>query len=314
MEQSIKVSIIVPIHNNEKHLQVCLNSLVEQTMKEIEIICVNDASTDASAEILEEYGQKDQRLQVITYEQNMSASQARKDGCLKSSGEYIMFVDGDDYLLPKACEQLYEEMKRNPVDILHFGSYILNYSYMPQSRIKGTEKFVIPSLKTLTGEEVFQGAFLNKTYDYNLWNKFYNGKMCRRAMAQIEDGSFPKAQDKYAYWVISLEAKSYRGILDKYYAYRFGSGMTGHENLELKLFAKYVAMGKTVDVMERFLEKKGYIEKYNKENEINRKQLLDDVAVNWLRLKKDDREIGLMLMQQFWGFEEIQYVREKEMG
>ncbi len=313
MEQTVKISIIVPVHNDEAYLRICLNSIVEQTMSEIEIICIDDASTDSSPAILGEYAKKDSRFRIITYEQNMSASQARKDGCLKSRGENILFVDGDDYLLPRTCESLYLEMKKNPVDILHFGTYILNYSYMPQTRIKSMENFVEPLQEKLLGEAVFEGAFREKKYGFNLWNKFYNADLCKKSMEQIEEGCFFKAQDKYAFFAIALEAKSYRGIPDKYYVYRFGSGLTGQESLEIEAFKKYCTMGKVADAMERLLQKKGLMEKYNDVNEINRKQLLEDVLVNLNRLPKDEQEEGLEVLKQFWRDNEVQYVRKNTM-
>ena len=313
MKQLAKISIIIPVYNNEEHLRICMDSVVGQTMKEIEVICIDDASNDASLTILEEYAKKDERVCIIRHEKNLSPSQARKDGCLKSCGEYILFVDGDDYLLPKACECLYEEMQRRPVDILQFGAYILNYSYMPQSRIEAMRNFIMPLFEELSGKDVFEYAFRKKEYGFNLWNKFYDGDVCRRGMAQIEDGSFIKAEDKYAFMAIALEAGSYRGIPEKYYVYRFGSGMTGHEELDLKLFSKYVEMGKTADAIERFLEKKGLLEQYLDVYELNRRQLLEDVAINWCRLR-EEREKGLELLKRFWKDSEVQYVREKEMG
>lgn len=307
-----KISIIVPVYNNEEHLKICLDTLVGQTMRDIEIICVDDASKDASLAILKEYEKKDDRVLLISHSHNQSASQARKDGCLQSGGEYILFVDGDDYLLPDACERLYEEMKKEPVDILHFGTYVLNYSFLPQTRIQGLKELLRPVSMKLRGRDVFDKVFAEERYGFNIWNKMYNGDVCRRAFAQIEDGNFPKAQDKYAYMAIALEADSYRGIPAKYYVYRFGSGVTGHKSLSIDLFYRYCTMGKTADAMERLLQSKGLLDKYNDVNQRNRKQLLDDVAVNWLRVRDDEKEKGLELAGEFWKENEVRYVREKK--
>lgn len=314
MEQIVKVSIIIPVYNNEEHLRISMDSVVGQTMKDIEIICIDDASTDSSLAILKEYEQRDERVHIIKHKENLSPSQARKNGCLQSCGEYILFVDGDDYILPKACEKLYQEMQRSPVDILQFGTYILNYSYMPQSRIEAMRNFIMPLFEEIRGEEVFERAFRKKDYSFNLWNKFFNGDICRLGMAQIEDGRFIRAEDKYAFMAIALEAKSYRGIPEKYYVYRFGSGMTGHEELDLDLFSKYAVMGQTADAVERFLERKGLLAKYRDVYEMNRRQLLEDVAMNWRRLKEEERGKGAELLKQFWKDSEVQYVRGKEMG
>lgn len=97
MKNQPKVSIIVPVYNVEKYLAKCLDSLVNQTLKDIEIICINDGSTDNSLEILNTYAQKDSRITIID-KKNEGVSAARNTGLNISKGEYIMFVDSDDYL------------------------------------------------------------------------------------------------------------------------------------------------------------------------------------------------------------------------
>ena len=86
MEQMPKVSVIIPVYNAEKYLHQCLDSVVNQTLREIEIICVDDGSTDGSAEILKSYAENDNRIVSVRYTQNKSSNQARKDGVLMSRG------------------------------------------------------------------------------------------------------------------------------------------------------------------------------------------------------------------------------------
>ena len=103
-KQKPLVSVIVPICNVERYIRGCLDSIINQTLKEIEIICVEDHSKDESAKILREYADKDNRIVTVFHETNLSTSQARKDGVAISNGKYIMFVDGDDQLCPNACD------------------------------------------------------------------------------------------------------------------------------------------------------------------------------------------------------------------
>ncbi|MDO4701649.1 MAG: glycosyltransferase [Erysipelotrichaceae bacterium] len=91
------VSIVIPIYNSEVYLEKCLDSLIQQTYQQIEIICVNDGSTDGSLDCLNKYGIKDKRLKIITIE-NAGQGNARNVGMLHASGEYLMFVDSDDYV------------------------------------------------------------------------------------------------------------------------------------------------------------------------------------------------------------------------
>lgn len=103
----IKVSVIIPIYNAEKYLQRCLDSVVNQTLKDIEIICVNDCSMDSSLKIIEKYAQNDKRIKVINHEINGGEAKARNTGINSAQGEYIGFLDNDDELDLDFYEKLY---------------------------------------------------------------------------------------------------------------------------------------------------------------------------------------------------------------
>lgn len=106
MSEEIKVSVIVPVYNVKKYLAKCLDSIIAQTLKDIEIICVNDGSTDGSDKVLEEYKKKDSRIQVVN-RKNGGLSAARNTGMPYSKGKYIGFVDSDDYIEPTMYELMY---------------------------------------------------------------------------------------------------------------------------------------------------------------------------------------------------------------
>ena len=106
-----KVSVVIPVYNVEKFLPACIGSAVNQTLRDIEIICVNDASTDGCLNILRSFAEKDSRIKVISFKTNLGTSQARKDGVLASTGDYVMFLDGDDEYFPDACETAYNAIK-----------------------------------------------------------------------------------------------------------------------------------------------------------------------------------------------------------
>lgn len=116
-----KVSIVIPIYNVEAYLERCLDSIIEQTLKEIEIICVDDCSTDNSREILSDIAKRDSRIKVVLNEKNMGVSYSRNCGIGMATGQYIMFVDPDDYLERDACEFLYRKAQHNGIDVLRFG-------------------------------------------------------------------------------------------------------------------------------------------------------------------------------------------------
>ena len=110
-----KISIIIPVYNTEKYLHECLNSVVSQTIKDIEIICIDDGSTDNSYQILQEYAEKDSRF-VILQQENKGAGAARNKGIEIAKGEFLVFLDSDDYYLDTdVLESLYESAQKNDV-------------------------------------------------------------------------------------------------------------------------------------------------------------------------------------------------------
>ena len=112
-----KVSVIIPVYNSEKYLSECLDSVVNQTLKDIEIICVNDGSKDSSLRILEEYASKDNRVKIINQE-NKGAGLARNSGLEIAQGEYLSLLDSDDIFEHDMLEILYKKAKEKDTDIL----------------------------------------------------------------------------------------------------------------------------------------------------------------------------------------------------
>lgn len=108
----VKVSIIVPIYNVHDYIGACLESLLNQTLQHIEIICIDDASTDGSLDIVKEKTDLDNRIKIILHDKNRGTAQARKHGVELAQGEYILFVDGDDTLNERACENYIIELKK----------------------------------------------------------------------------------------------------------------------------------------------------------------------------------------------------------
>ncbi|MBR7071081.1 MAG: glycosyltransferase, partial [Clostridia bacterium] len=119
-EQQPIISIIVPVYNEEKFLSKCLDSLLTQTMREIEVICVNDGSNDRSGEILDEYAAKDSRIKIFN-QKNVGSSPARNRGLQQASGPYVMFVDSDDWVHDDYCRAPYETAVCFNSDLVIFG-------------------------------------------------------------------------------------------------------------------------------------------------------------------------------------------------
>lgn len=120
MLDSIIFSIIVPVFNNDKYLEICLNSILNQTYTNFEIICINDGSNDKSGEICDRFSVKDSRVKVI-HQENKGVSSVRNLGVSISKGNYICFVDSDDYIDSNLLEDLNNVIKEKKSDIIMFG-------------------------------------------------------------------------------------------------------------------------------------------------------------------------------------------------
>ncbi len=123
MKAQAKISVIIPVYNAEKYLGECLDSVIRQSVKEIEIICVDDGSTDSSGVILGDYAQKDSRIVVINQSKNSGAGISRNLGMDKAGGEYLHFLDADDYLVEHAYENLYIRAKEYDLDLTKARAY-----------------------------------------------------------------------------------------------------------------------------------------------------------------------------------------------
>lgn len=171
-----KVSVVIPVYNVEKYLPACLDSVINQTMKEIEIICINDGSTDDSLSILEYYKNIDGRVKIVSQE-NKGISAVRNVGISKSVGEYTIFVDSDDFLSPKVLEISYEDAKKNDADVVEFSVLRFNDG---EDFLSGIDKIENGDLKIIK-KEPNESPYMKNVNPYDkhflnyctIWNKLW---------------------------------------------------------------------------------------------------------------------------------------------
>lgn len=161
------ISVIVPVYNVEKYIRQCLDSIINQTYKNLEIILVDDGSTDNSGQICDEYAVKDNRIKVI-HKENGGQSSARNTGLdvCTSGGDFVAFVDSDDWLESDMYETLYRDMRRTKADIVVCGYYV---EYLKYTAIKNNEENFFDS-----NEIVLENCFYNKNFQNAVWCKLYN--------------------------------------------------------------------------------------------------------------------------------------------
>lgn len=136
----VKVSVIVPVYNSEKYLEKCLNSIISQTEKDIEILCIEDGSTDRSWELLVDISKKDGRIHIWRNEENQGTAFTRNRGLDNASGEFITFVDPDDYIPEDAIERMYTAAVERKLDLLYGDIETLSefesYDMIEQTKIR----------------------------------------------------------------------------------------------------------------------------------------------------------------------------------
>lgn len=171
-----KVSVIVPVFNTEKYLHRCLDSLVNQTLKDIEIIVVNDCSTDNSRKILDEYQSKYKKMiKVLNNETNKGIGYSRNLGILHSNGEFLSFIDSDDWVNIEMYERMYEKARKDTLDLV-----ICNYDKMLENG-DGTISKVLNDcvVPEYSNTSLCETPEILLTVNMAPWNKLYKKSLFR---------------------------------------------------------------------------------------------------------------------------------------
>ncbi|MFA6808545.1 MAG: glycosyltransferase family 2 protein, partial [Eubacteriales bacterium] len=166
----MKISIIIPIYKVEKQLRRCLDSVINQTYKNIEIILVDDGSPDKCGEICDEYAKKDNRVKVI-HKANEGVSEARNTGMRIASGQYLFFIDSDDFIEENTVYLLYKRAIETDSDIVIGNFQFINEKQEITYR-KPFEKEYLDKKMMKSSNEKFK-YFFGKSYGINVWNKLY---------------------------------------------------------------------------------------------------------------------------------------------
>lgn len=169
----VKVSVVIPVYNVEKYLEDCLNSVLKQTLTDLEVICVNDGSEDKSLEILNKYAQKDKRMTVISQE-NMGHAVATNKGISLATGEYLFLMDSDDIIEYNALEVTYNKAKETDVDFVLFKA--INYNNQ-EKKYYETKSYSMNELYERVKENIFNYEDIKDlifTISVTPWSKLYN--------------------------------------------------------------------------------------------------------------------------------------------
>lgn len=216
-----KISIIVPVYNAEKYLTKCLNSLSFQTYKELEIIAVDDGSTDKSGQILADFAKRDNRIKVI-HSENHGVSHARNIGLDVATGEYVGFVDSDDWVDKDFFEKLLQAIEENNGDIAGAG-FVLELPHKTQYKltVKDAQNFS----RERAIEEIFAIAE-RPLLIWSLWDKLIKHEL----IPEIRfDENLKLSEDQYFMWQVLGKIKKFVYVPSLGYHYRMNEASATHK-------------------------------------------------------------------------------------
>jgi glycosyltransferase involved in cell wall biosynthesis len=181
-----KLSIIIPVRDEAPSMKRCFDSILSQSFQDWEIICVDDGSTDGSADILLQYIRSDKRIHGTVFNRHLGTVLARKLALLDARGDYVMFVDADDMLPPDACKTAVNLIRKTDSDIMQFDVEF----EARQDDAERLDKFthIFRSYGTESnGTNILYDCFVNHRFMHNLWNKIYRAEICKQAVAAMPD-------------------------------------------------------------------------------------------------------------------------------
>ncbi len=229
MDDSIKVSVIVAVYNTEKYLRQCLSSIAAQTLHEIEILCINDGSTDGSLAILNEFASSDNRFKIFTKEnEGLGAASARNYGLERATGKYISILDSDDWFSPDMLERAYQKAENTEAEIVVFGGVEYDELQGSKKRVASILNCaVIPSKIIFNYKDCFRQIF--QLSQGMAWNKLY-----RRTFLTKTNVKFQKVQftdDAYFTFAHMVLAEKISVINEDFVYYRVHAGSSQTDKL-----------------------------------------------------------------------------------
>jgi glycosyltransferase involved in cell wall biosynthesis len=251
----MKVSIIIPVYNVEEYLQECLNSAVNQTLEDIEIICINDGSTDSSLEILNKYKDRCFNIKIINQE-NKGLSATRNVGIRNAKGKYIYFLDSDDYIDLDSMRICYEESEKFSLDILTFDAECFyDKDYIGIEMNENYSRLNLLDENVMNGKEFYIQSNKKKCYKAPVWLNFYKTEFIRTTELFFTEGILH--EDEIHTCQALLAANRVKYISNKFFKRRFrnDSIMTSKPNIK-RVDGNFMVVKKLYEIYIEYKESK----------------------------------------------------------
>jgi glycosyltransferase involved in cell wall biosynthesis len=245
------VSIIVPVYNSEETLARCINSILDQQYRNIEVILVNDGSTDNSLNICREFAETDSRIIVIDKE-NTGVSDTRNRGIAQATGKYLHFVDSDDWIAENAVKVLVDRMQETGCDLVISGFYrVINgkkseKSHITGNRVMSKKEFITHMMKAPAN--FYYGVMWNKLYRTDIIRT--HGITCCNELEWCEDFLFNLDYIRYAQTIATINTPTYYYVKTKGSLVEKQCTLKNIINMKIRLFESYKDLFESMEIYE----------------------------------------------------------------
>lgn len=250
-EREKKVSVILPVYNTEPYLAQCLSSILEQTLQDFEILCVDDGSTDGSLALLRQYAQRDPRIRVLT-QQNAYAGVARNHALRHAQGKYVAFLDSDDFFAPDLLEKTYRQCEQENADICAYLAITYNQQTgKVEGRSRGIYKEELPENRPFCADDI-------PAHIFSALTDVVSNKLFRRSFIEAEGIRFLPllcTNDQYFSYVALACAQRITVVEEIFYYHRLnhsGNTRTKRHLMPLSFYESWQAVAQTLKEKGRY--------------------------------------------------------------
>lgn len=232
------ITVVVPVYNRERTVASAVESALAQNVADIEVICIDDASSDGSRRILEGLAARDPRVRVIELPVNLGTGAARKTGILAAKGEYTLCLDADDRFLPNVFGRLLAKARRRHLDVLHFRSVVVPLGGFSQRAAKRFQRRLDSQLATRRAGDwrlLRDQARSESLWFLAVWNKLYRTATLQAAARLFSDNRLVAGEDSYLMVILLSRLPSWGSTNVHGVEYRFGEGSVS-KSMTLELF------------------------------------------------------------------------------
>ena len=233
----MEISVVIPIYNVEEYAAQCLDSVLNQTMTDYEILCVDDGSTDGSMQIIEQYVKRNSKIRILKHTCNRGLSAARNTGIENAQGKYIYFLDSDDMIIPETLEELLECAEKTNADIIYFNMKKIYGDEIGEARNKQHLNYENPG-EIYTGKEMFCIFTEEKNIKFAAWRQFYRKDFLSENHIYFREGILH--EDDLFSFICAMNAKRVINIEKEYYLYRQRDGSIMSTVSEKRLKSKFI--------------------------------------------------------------------------